>query len=109
MVEALSYLHSRGVLYRDLKPENVLFDREGHTVLIDFGLAKTGMRKDVKSYSFCGTPEYLAPEIVSGVGHDQQADWYSLGCLLYEMIHGKPPFYTQDKELMVRNRIQKPF
>ena len=93
-MEAISYLHDRGVVYRDLKPENVLFDREGHIVLIDFGLAKTGMRKDVKTYSFCGTPEYLAPEIATGDGHDLQVDWYSLGCLLYEMIHGKPPFYN---------------
>jgi serine/threonine protein kinase len=98
-VEAISYLHRKGVIYRDcyLKPENILLDKLGHIRIIDFGLSKIGLEKNKLTYSFCGTPEYLAPEIAKGTGHSYQADWWSLGALLYEMLSGRPPLYNKSK------------
>jgi serine/threonine protein kinase len=158
LVLALAHLHSRGVVYRDLKPENVLLDGDGHVKLADFGLSKildhnlvsgdvegkasigststsggsgggnnrpsskptpikqksspsSSSKKDVSSlrtFSFCGTPEYLAPEIVSRdpKGHGTAVDWWSLGMLVYEMLTGLPPWYTKDRRELFR-RIQK--
>jgi len=92
---ALGHLHSLGVIYRDLKPENILLDDNGHVCLTDFGLSKD-MDPNEKAHTFCGTPEYLAPEIVTGAGHDKAVDWWSLGILLYELTVGIPPFYSQN-------------
>ena len=84
---ALGSLHSRNIVYRDLKPENILLDEEGHVQLVDFGLAKEGITYAHKGTgSFCGTAEYLAPEIINRGGHGYAVDWWALGMVLYEML-----------------------
>ena len=96
---AFEHLHGLRVIYRDLKPENVLLDGSGHIRLTDFGLSKEGISSSSSgANSFCGTPEYLAPEILNRQGHGRGVDWWSLGALLYEMLTGLPPFYCQDRE-----------
>merc|ERR1719282_1944801 len=101
---ALSHLHSVGIIYRDLKPENILLDSEGHIAVTDFGLSKEGFEE--KAFSFCGTVEYMAPEVVNRRGHDFTADWWSYGVLMYEMLTGRLPFQGEDrKETM--NQILK--
>jgi serine/threonine protein kinase len=96
---AISYVHTLDIIYRDLKPENVLLDAAGHIRLTDFGLSKEGISGSSSgANSFCGTPEYLAPEILNRQGHGRAVDWWSLGALLYEMLTGLPPFYCQDRE-----------
>jgi len=92
---ALGHLHSLGFIYRDLKPENILLDYSGHLCLTDFGLSKD-IAEGEKATTFCGTPEYLAPEIVANLGHDKAVDWWSLGILLYELTVGIPPFYDSN-------------
>merc|ERR1740117_2122988 len=99
IILAISYVHSLDIIYRDLKPENVLLDGSGHIRLTDFGLSKEGISSSSSgANSFCGTPEYLAPEILNRQGHGRGVDWWSLGALVYEILTGLPPFYCQDRE-----------
>eukprot|EP00808_Paulinella_micropora_P013250 g50282.t1 len=106
IVVALEYLHSHGIVYRDLKPENVLIGRDGYIVLTDFGLAKEGIEDNHSAKSFCGTPEYLAPEILNRSGHGRAADWWSLGTLFYEMMTGMPPFYSRNRDRLFNKILQ---
>ncbi|CAG9313267.1 unnamed protein product [Blepharisma stoltei] len=102
LVLALEYLHDKGIVFRDLKPENILIDRSGHVKLSDFGFAKA--ISDSKTYTMCGTPEYLAPEIILGKGYGREVDWWALGILLYEMIAGYPP-YCDDSPFNIYQKI----
>nr|XP_033802482.1 ribosomal protein S6 kinase alpha-6 isoform X4 [Geotrypetes seraphini] len=94
---ALDHLHSLGIVYRDLKPENILLDEAGHIKLTDFGLSKESVDQEKKAYSFCGTVEYMAPEVVNRRGHTQSADWWSFGVLMFEMLTGTLPFQGKDR------------
>ncbi|GIY75683.1 hypothetical protein CEXT_811151 [Caerostris extrusa] len=95
VIEAFSYLHARNIIYRDLKPENMILDTQGYVKLVDFGFAKK-LQNGRKTWTFCGTPEYVAPEIILNRGHDISADYWSLGVLMYELLTGTPPFTGPD-------------
>lgn len=94
---ALDHLHKLGIVYRDLKPENILLDSDGHIKLTDFGLSKEAV-EDQKTFSFCGTVEYMAPEVVNRKGHGTTADWWSFGVLMYEMLTGSLPFQGENRK-----------
>ncbi|XP_052341803.1 ribosomal protein S6 kinase alpha-1-like isoform X2 [Oncorhynchus keta] len=108
----LDHLHSLGIIYRDLKPENILLDEEGHIKLTDFGLCKEAVDQEKKAYSFCGTVEYMAPEVVNRQGHVQSADWWSFGVLMFEMLTGSLPFQGKDRKetmnLILKARLGMP-
>ncbi|KAI9696384.1 MAG: serine/threonine protein kinase, AGC [Candelina mexicana] len=114
IVLILDYLHDKeGVAYRDLKPENILIDAEGHLKLVDFGFAKkVGNSSTVETYTLCGTPEYLAPEVIQSKGHGTAVDWWAFGILVYEFLVGQPPFWDQNPmkiyEMIVGGRIRYP-
>ena len=92
LVLALESLHKKNMVYRDLKPENILIDKNGHIKITDFGLSKILENSNDKTYTLCGTPQYLAPEILTKKGYDKNIDWWALGCFLYEMLTGYLPF-----------------
>lgn len=93
IILALEYLHAKSIVYRDLKPENLLLDKDGNLKITDFGFAK---KLTDRTWTLCGTPEYLAPEIIQSKGHNKAVDWWALGILIYEMLAGYPPFYDDN-------------
>lgn len=103
MAHAIGYMHSKDIIYRDLKPENILIDSTGHIRLTDFGLCKEGIQAYTTTSTFCGTPEYLAPEILLKKPYTRAVDWWCLGSVIYEMLFGLPPFYSKDTNQMYSN------
>lgn len=95
---AIEHLHHHGIVYRDLKPENILLDQQGHVKLTDFGLCKESINEGAVTHTFCGTIEYMAPEILTRTGHGKAVDWWSLGALMYDMLTGAPPFTGENRK-----------
>ncbi|KAK3336409.1 kinase-like domain-containing protein [Cercophora scortea] len=114
IVLVLEYLHEQqgGIAYRDMKPENLLLDADGHIKLVDFGFAKRLGNNDndhpVETYTLCGTPEYLAPEVIHNKGHTTAVDWWALGILIYEFLTGYPPFWHQNPIEIYKQIVEKP-
>ncbi|KAF8397944.1 hypothetical protein HHK36_016870 [Tetracentron sinense] len=97
IVSAVSYLHANGIMHRDLKPNNIILDADGHAMLTDFGLAKQ-FKDDTRSKTMCGTGEYMSPEVVLGNGYDKATDWWSVGIMLFEMLTGYLPFIGSNQQ-----------
>lgn len=98
------------MIYRDLKPENVLIDLQGYIRITDFGLSKMQVKTDKDAISMCGTPEYLAPEILDKKPYGKAVDWWTLGCIIYEMFTGYPPFHAPNRSLLfdkIKNGLTK--
>jgi len=103
---ALEHLHRQGIIYRDLKPENILLDSLGHVKLTDFGLCKESIDESTVTHTFCGTIEYMAPEILTRTGHAKAVDWWSLGALMYDMLTGAPPFTAENRKKTIEKILK---
>lgn len=111
IILALEFLHSKNIIYRDLKPENLLIDAEGHIKLTDFGLAKelqTTESSAPRTKTFCGTNEYLAPEVILGLSYGESVDWWALGVVVFEMLTGWPPWSEESREMLFKRIIAEP-
>ena len=112
ITSAIGYLHKKGVEYRDIKLENLLLDKDGHIKIADFGLCKENIKGDKTTNTFCGTPEYLAPELLEDNDYGLAVDWWGVGCVLYEMMVGRLPFYNRDQsvlfELILLDQVRFP-
>mmetsp|Transcript_28181 Transcript_28181/g.42164 ORF Transcript_28181/g.42164 Transcript_28181/m.42164 type:complete len:341 (-) Transcript_28181:54-1076(-) len=108
VLESMSYMHSRNIVHRDLKTENIVIDRHGYAVIVDFGFAKIVREK---TYTFCGSPQHIAPEIILYNGHNKSADYWSFGVLIYELIVGRNPFYKKGQNQMdlVKNIVKRKY
>jgi serine/threonine protein kinase len=105
IILGIEFLHKQGIIFRDLKPENVVLDSEGHAIITDFGLSKEGVGEGKLAKSFCGSYAYLAPEMVLKKGHDYSLDWYLVGVMLYELLESLPPYYDTNRETLMKNII----
>ena len=103
LILGIEHLHQLNIIYRDLKPENILINSDNHIKLADFGLAKEGVNDSTMSRSFCGSPAYLSPEMITRKGAGKSADMYGIGAVLYEMIRGTPPFFSNDIKKLYKN------
>lgn len=108
IILALEALHKNKIMYRDMKPQNIIIDSQGHCMLTDFGLAKTDIDDTSMTKSFCGTPAYMAPEVVAKKIYSRSVDWYQLGTITHEMLYGIPPYYSHDRQELFENIKSKP-
>merc|ERR1719348_2084316 len=102
LVLAILFLHGHGIIYRDIKLENVMLTAEGHVKLTDFGMVKDNMINGETTNTFCGTPTYIAPELLTGLPYGGSVDWWALGVLLYQMMAGRSPFDHDDDDMLYR-------